>query len=75
MLFSPAFVNQARADDVQEYGTVIGIVSSLPDFGARVYKLKQTIDTNLASLIGPWHRKSILLIYNTFCRVSAPDIP
>ncbi|CAK7264008.1 ATPase with role in protein import into the ER [Sporothrix epigloea] len=25
MLFSPAFVNQARADDVQEYGTVIGI--------------------------------------------------
>ena len=27
VLFSPAFVSQARADDVQEYGTVIGIVS------------------------------------------------
>ncbi|CAK7221766.1 ATPase with role in protein import into the ER [Sporothrix curviconia] len=25
VLFSPAFVSQARADDVQEYGTVIGI--------------------------------------------------
>ncbi|CAK7197544.1 ATPase with role in protein import into the ER [Sporothrix eucalyptigena] len=25
LLFSPAFVSQARADDVQEYGTVIGI--------------------------------------------------
>ena len=28
LIFSPAFVQQVRADDLQEYGTVIGIVST-----------------------------------------------
>lgn len=28
LLFSTGFVQQVRADDIQDYGTVIGIVSS-----------------------------------------------
>jgi endoplasmic reticulum chaperone BiP len=30
LLFSPAFVSQVKADDVADYGTVIGIVSQAP---------------------------------------------
>ena len=51
LLLSPCFVGQARADEVQEYGTVIGIVSTELAMHRRVATTEMETDANYFSRI------------------------
>jgi len=55
LLFSPAFVQEVRADDVEDYGTVIGIVRSICRSWGKGFKKRRVGLT--AFFTGSWNRR------------------